>query len=86
MPSITHMLQVKKQSDKGVNLPKVMLLLVMELCLKTRKIAIAYNKFGYYYKVLEHIMAQWLMNPTRNHEVEGSIPGLAQCVRDPGLS
>ena len=23
-------------------------------------------------------MAQWLMNPTRNHEVVGSIPGLAQ--------
>jgi len=23
------------------------------------------------------IMAQWLMNPTRNHEVVGSIPGLA---------
>ena len=23
------------------------------------------------------IMAQWLMNPTRNHEIVGSIPGLA---------
>ena len=23
-------------------------------------------------------MAQWLTNPTRNHEVAGSIPGLAQ--------
>ena len=23
-------------------------------------------------------MAQWLMNPTRNHEVSGSIPALAQ--------
>ena len=27
-------------------------------------------------------MAQWLANPTRNHEVVGSIPGLAQCVKD----
>ena len=28
-------------------------------------------------------MAQWLMNPTKNHEVGGSIPGLPQWVKDP---
>ena len=30
-------------------------------------------------------MAQWLMNPTRNHEVVGSNPGLIQRVKDPAL-
>ena len=31
------------------------------------------------------VVAQWLTNPTRNHEVVGSIPALAQWVDDPAL-
>ena len=30
-------------------------------------------------------MAQWLTSPTENHEVEGSIPDLAQWVKDLAL-
>ena len=31
------------------------------------------------------VVAPWLTNPTRNHEVVGSIPGLSQWMKDPAL-
>ena len=31
-------------------------------------------------------MTQWLTNPTKNHEVVGSIPGLPEWVKDPAFA
>ena len=31
------------------------------------------------------VVAQWLTNPTRNQEVAGSVPALAQWFNDPAL-
>ena len=46
---------------------------------KVRKLMIHFQKYGV------PVVAQWLTNPTRNHEVAGSVPALAQWVNDPAL-
>ena len=48
---------------------------------------IIYNTNNFYIQrfVGVPVVAQWLTNPTRNCEVVGSIPGLAQWVNDLAL-
>ena len=46
------------------------------------------DKLSQQFKIIKvgvPIVAQWLTNLTRNHEVVRSVPGLAQWVKDPVL-
>ena len=50
-----------------------------DLVLPVLVLAFKYNILGV------PVVVQWLTNPSRNHEVVDSIPGLAQWVKDPVL-
>jgi len=45
-------------------------------------------KITYFIKTQQQgvpVVVQWLTNPTRNHEVAGSVPGRAQWIKDPAF-
>ena len=55
----------------------------MTLFVETNSITLYFEEvFTFQSEMGISVVAQWLTNPTRNHEVEGSIPALAQWVND----
>ena len=74
-PYVTSRLKKKKKKSQFV---------IREMRIKTTptKIAKIKNKQT---KTGVPLIAQWLTNPTRSHEVVGSIPDLGQWVRDPAF-
>ena len=57
---------------RNENILEINILMLLNVSLKVRRAGVP-------------VVAQWLTNPTRNHEVAGLVPGLAQWVRDLSL-
>jgi len=80
----------KRQKGTGrvLHSSKILGILKLDLMLNENEILCLKPKQCFSFNISrwgDPVMVQWLTNPTRNHEVAGSVPALAQWVDDPAL-